>query len=146
MTETLCPKCGTQGKKVNLKTVKSLVKTGVKDSDSYRICLNSDCEVVYFNNPESIPYSTSDLKVQVWFKDLDDDSVPVCYCSNLTRGEIKEALVKGYTTVAEIRKYTGKNITGKCLTENPTGKCCHQAFAEEIARYSGKDNGPGSTI
>ena len=112
----------------------------VKDSDSYQICINSDCEVVYFNNPESIIYSTSDLQVKVWFKDLDDDSVPVCYCSNLTRAEIKEAVINGYTTPTEIRKYTGKTITGNCLIENPAGKCCHQAFVKEIARYSSKDN------
>jgi len=140
MEEILCPKCGTKGKKVNRVTVKNLVEKEVKKNDSYQICLNSDCEVVYFNSSGSIFYSREYLKVAIWYKNLEDDKVPICYCSNLTRGEIKEAVDKGYITAAEIRKYTGKSITGNCLTKNPKGKCCHQALAEEIARYSNKND------
>ncbi len=136
MEQRLCPTCGLKGKKVKYKTVKSIVRKEVKKSDSYQICLNSNCEIVYFNNSESISYNLSDLKVKVWFKDVADENVPICYCSNLTRKEIKEAVVKGYTTISEIRNYTGKNITGNCLTENPTGQCCHRALNKEISKYS----------
>ena len=136
MEEISCPQCGTKGKKVNVVTVESLVEEEVEKNGSYQICLNSDCEVAYFNSSGTIYYSKEDLKVAIWYKDLEDDKVPICYCSNLTRGEIKEAVDKGYKTTAEIRKYTGKSITGNCLTENPTGKCCHRSLADEIARYS----------
>ncbi|TDO73753.1 BFD-like [2Fe-2S] binding protein [Halanaerobium saccharolyticum] len=140
MEEILCPDCGTKGKKVNIVTVKSLVEKKVKDNASYQICLNSDCETVYFISSGTIFYSREDLKIAVWYKDSEDDKVPICYCSNLTRGEIKEAVDKGYTTAAEIRKYTGKSITGNCLTENPASQCCHQTLTKEIARYYNKDN------
>jgi bacterioferritin-associated ferredoxin len=140
MEQMLCPIYGLEGKKVKFKTVKSLVKKEVKKSDSYQICLNSKCEVVYFNNPESIYYTLSDLTVKVWFKDIFDENVPICYCSNLTRKEIKEAVVKGYMSITEIRNFTGKYITGNCLTENPTGRCCHRALNEEISKYSTKNH------
>lgn len=138
MEQRLCPTCGLEGKKVKFKTVKNLVKKEVKKNDSYQICLNSNCKIVYYNNPESILYDLSDLKVKVWFKDVADENVPICYCSNITRKEIKEAVVKGYTTISEIRNYTGKNVTGNCLTENPTGDCCHRAMDKEISKYSNK--------
>lgn len=140
MEDMLCPICGLEGKKVKIKTVKSLVKKDVRESDSYQICLNSKCEIVYFNNHKSIYYSLSDLNVKVWFKDVSDKNVPICYCSNLTRKEIREAVSKGYTTITEIRNYTGKNITGNCLTENPTGRCCHQALNKEIEKYSNENH------
>lgn len=140
MEKLLCPQCGIKGKKVNIVTVKSLVQRAVKQNASYQICLNSECDVAYFNSDGSIFYSKKDLKVAIWYKDLEDDKVPICYCSNLTRAEIREAVDKGYTTASEIRKYTGKSITGNCLTKNPTGKCCHQALAKEIARYSNGNN------
>ena len=136
MEQKICPICGLEGKKVKFKTVKSLVKKEARKSNSYKICFNSKCGIVYFNNPESIYYSLLYLNVKVWFKDISHENVPICYCSNLTRKEIKEAVVKGYTTITEIRNYTDKNITGNCLTENPTGRCCHRALNEEISKYS----------
>ena len=64
----------------------------------------------------------------------DSDDGFICYCSELTRGEIKNAVKNGHQTIADVRKYTGKNITGQCAEKNPSGKCCGNEFLREIKK------------
>ena len=56
----------------------------------------------------------------------------ICYCSDLTRGEMKNAVKNGCRTIGDVRKYTNKNITGQCAEKNPSGTCCHKVFQAEI--------------
>lgn len=63
-----------------------------------------------------------------------DNIAIICYCSDLKRGEIRNAVKNGCRTIADVRKYTGKNTTGQCAEKNPSGKCCHDVFKEEINR------------
>ena len=132
MKNNLCPICKNKGNKINFVAVDSLVEEKT-ERKRFLVCQNKDCEVVYFNKRKS--YKLSDLKVQVWFKNVSNEECPICYCSKLTRKDIKESVSKGYETIGEIREYTGKKITGNCLTENPLGRCCHKAFQKEIAKY-----------
>ncbi|AGB40910.1 NAD(P)H-nitrite reductase [Halobacteroides halobius DSM 5150] len=131
MKNNLCPQCDNLGRDINYTTVDSLVEKEI-EGKKYSVCLTENCEVVYFNNLAI--YETTDLRVQVWFKEDSTEDSPICYCSKLTRKEIKQAVAKGYNTVEEIREYTTKKLTGHCLTENPLGECCHQALQEEIAK------------
>jgi len=128
----LCPKCKTKAGKVSYDTVDSLVKKKIEKKD-YLVCKNENCEVVYFNKTKV--YRLSDLKVQVWFKNDSNEECPICYCSKLTRREIKTTVNKGYETIEGIREYTGKKTTGNCMTKNPLGRCCHKAFQKEIIKY-----------
>lgn len=72
-----------------------------------------------------------DVKVPIWFKDERGD-VPVCYCANLTRDEIRRAVALGCTSIGEIRAVTGKTQTGQCRRKSPSGTCCHQAVQQVI--------------
>lgn len=45
----------------------------------------------------------------------------VCYCSNVTKGEIINALDNGAKTLADIKKMTGACTVGKCKELSPTG-------------------------
>ena len=56
----------------------------------------------------------------------------VCYCSAITKGEIKEAVDNGCSTINEVRDYLDKHTTGQCMTMNPTGQCCHKDFQKVI--------------
>ncbi|SDC62517.1 MULTISPECIES: (2Fe-2S)-binding protein [unclassified Candidatus Frackibacter] len=132
MRNKSCPQCNEVGSEVDHIAVDSIVKAEVND-DGYLVCLNEDCKVVYFNELNS--YDISDLTVQVYFKSASDEECPICYCSDLTRKEIKEAVAKGYETIGQIREYTGKKSTGNCKTKNPLGKCCHKIFQNEINKY-----------
>ncbi len=46
----------------------------------------------------------------------------VCYCSNVTKGEIVDALDKGARTLADIQEMTGACTIGNCKEKNPSGK------------------------
>ena len=64
----------------------------------------------------------------------DGDDALICYCSDITRGEIKNAVKSGCRTIADVRKHTNKNITGQCREKNPSGKCCENVFWNEIKK------------
>ena len=64
----------------------------------------------------------------------DTDDAVICYCSDLTRGEITNAVKNGCRTIPDVRKYTNKNITGQCAEKNPSRKCCGKVFLNEIKK------------
>ncbi len=140
-----CPRCGRAGRKVSNKTVQSLVKeekaVEAGGDIKYNICTTPDCRVVYYALDQEgmatgFLFYKKDLRVGVWFKEADSpeirDKTPICYCSNLTRGEIAQAVRAGCGTIEEVRRFTGATTEGQCLTKNPMGKCCHKVFAETI--------------
>lgn len=131
MDKSKCPICKMGGESVDYITVQSITQGKAMRGD-YLICFNPNCEIVYFDNSIESVYKISDIETQIWFKNSSDEDCPICYCANLTRREIKEAVSKGYKTISEIRKFTGKTTTGQCLRKNPIGKCCHKDFAIEI--------------
>lgn len=129
----ICPSCGGLGIEVEPITVKNMLnddlKSEINDNVKWYICSSENCETVYFSNDNK--YSKKDVGVLIWFKEHIDD-VPICYCSNLTEKEIFGAVRNGCRTIDEVQEYTGKNITGKCKTENPLGKCCRNVFLKAI--------------
>ena len=130
-----CPKCGLEGKRVPEETVRALASRQVEAEALYGLCLNPSCDVVYYT-PEGACLFKSDVKVKVWFKEPGDPDCPVCYCSSLTRRQIRSAVSHGAQTIEEVRQLTGTLRTGACRTENPTGACCHRALEQEIASIS----------
>jgi NAD(P)H-nitrite reductase large subunit len=52
----------------------------------------------------------------------------ICFCSDLSLNEITNAVSNGCCTIAEVRNFTNKNITGNCKEKNPMGICCHKEF------------------
>lgn len=46
----------------------------------------------------------------------------VCYCSNVTKGQIIDALEHGAKSLSDIRKMTGACTIGQCKTLSPRGK------------------------
>jgi bacterioferritin-associated ferredoxin len=127
----LCPQCGTVAYPVPSAAVQAHTREpGPWDSAAkWFACTNKNCAVAYSSKGRTV--YAADLDVSLWYKD-DRDNVPVCYCSKLTRGEIKNAVRKGYRTIDEVQEFTGKNITGRCITENPLGECCRNVFLRTI--------------
>lgn len=129
----ICPSCGKLGIEVESITVKSMLKDDLKsefkDNVQWFICNGKNCDTVYFSNDKN--YAKNDVRVLIWFKEHTDE-VQICYCSNLTKKEIFNAVKDGCRTIDDVQNYTGKNITGKCLTENPLGKCCRNVFLKAI--------------
>ena len=127
------PSCGSLGIEVELNTVKSMLKDDLKakfiDDVKWYVCSSENCDTVYFSSDKK--YSKDDVRVLIWFKEHTDE-VPICYCSNLTEKEIYNAIKNECKTIDDVQEYTGKNITGKCRTENPLGKCCRNVFLKAI--------------
>lgn len=48
----------------------------------------------------------------------------ICYCSNVSRQEIIDAIKNGAKTLRDIRNMTGACTAGKCKELNPKKKCC----------------------
>ena len=48
----------------------------------------------------------------------------ICYCSNVSRERILEAIEKGAKSLQDIRNMTGACTLGKCKELSPTEKCC----------------------
>jgi hypothetical protein len=129
----ICPICGSIGYPVFFETVASLTNKGVdwqgrKDCSA---CIKKECNVAYFSGTEVI--TVSEMKVPFWYKD-DGINVPVCYCSDLTRADVEDAVKNGSLTIDDVQEYTKKNITGNCKKENPLGQCCRNVFIQAIEK------------
>ncbi len=60
------------------------------------------------------------------------DSEIICQCEDVTSGDIREAIAKGYQTVEEVKRFTRAGM-GQCQGRNCTG-----LIIREIAKVTGK--------
>jgi bacterioferritin-associated ferredoxin len=132
-TIQICPNCGFPAILVNDKAVKfnlnDIAKEKFEPNLKWSICNNPHCNCSYFSKKQV--FTLNNLIKPLFFKD-DRDNVPICYCSDLTRGEIKNAVKHGMKTIDEVQNFTQKNITGFCEERNPLGKCCRNVFLKTI--------------
>jgi bacterioferritin-associated ferredoxin len=135
----ICPKCGAPAISVSHGVVEHFSRATPVPSDRWAACVSATCSLAYFCDRQQI--ASDDLTQRLWYKDKGKD-VPVCYCSQLTRGEIRHAVDQGAGTIAEVQRMTGKNRMGFCSTENPLGFCCRDAFLREINEAKQKRDAP----
>lgn len=120
-----CPVCGNAGRKVTAVTLDHHVPERLRAEigNDGTFCLNPACEVVYCN-PAGFVIRKGQTLLPVTVKDQ-GDHVPVCYCFDFKRGDIRGDLAKrGKTDIPErIRKGISE---GRCACErrNPQGACC----------------------
>ena len=130
-----CPVCNSEGISVGKVTVEHLVaESHSKDiaGDCYKICMNEDCEVVYYNLDNGTTFLKDQISVPIWFK-KDANPKYACYCSKVTEEQIIEAVVKhGAKTVKEVNAITGAMKNSNCKENNPLGVCCHKIIQEAI--------------
>jgi len=122
-----CPECGSRSKRVDILTVKSLVRHlpfGMVPAQYY-FCGAPSCDVVYFpSNPDPPTFRQGDLLVRVGLK-KNRDTIPVCYCFGVTRRDITEEVHQtGNSTIAGRIKAEVKAGNCACEVKNPSGKCC----------------------
>ncbi|MCB1095976.1 MAG: cation transporter [Verrucomicrobiae bacterium] len=123
---SICPSCGENGREVKKLTLRSLLSEDgqlrIQDSD-YRFCGSGDCEVVYFAEDASTPFTKADLTVRVGIKEA---AAPrhVCYCFDHTIEEIEDDIQRtGETAVLGDIKTRMKEACW-CETKSPMGSCC----------------------
>ncbi|WP_346293233.1 putative iron-sulfur cluster-binding metallochaperone [Sphaerothrix gracilis] len=122
-----CPRCHHVGKSVDLITLKSLLTpialAELNPEQIYRFCPEVCCSVVYFS-AKGQTFTTTDLTVSVFQKDL-DENVPVCYCFGWTRQRIKTTVEQqgAQSVMASITHHIQAGRCG-CEVNNPQGSCC----------------------
>ncbi|MCS7233761.1 MAG: (2Fe-2S)-binding protein [Synergistetes bacterium] len=62
----------------------------------------------------------------------DEKDIVICRCEDVTLGEIRELIKKGYATVDEIKRITRAGM-GPCQ-----GRTCRDLIIREIVRLTGK--------
>ena len=131
-----CPVCGNEGISVSAFTVGHMVEDEYINlvlGEKYRICMDENCEIVYFNSNAQISFRKSQVRVPIWFKSGADPKY-ACYCSKVTEEQVIEAVLNGARTVAEVNAATGAMKNSKCRENNPLGVCCHKIIQEAIDR------------
>ncbi|MDO4841383.1 MAG: (2Fe-2S)-binding protein [Phoenicibacter congonensis] len=60
----------------------------------------------------------------------------ICYCSNVTRGDIEQAMNDGAKTLKDIKLATGACTVCRCEELNPKKKCCCKDIREVMSEYA----------
>jgi len=103
----------------------------VGDMDYY-ICMNEECNIVYYNPESGVKFEKQQVKVPIWFK-KDANPKYACYCSKVTEEQVIDAVIKhGAKTIKDIIEITGAMKNSQCQKNNPLGKCCHKIIQEAI--------------
>jgi bacterioferritin-associated ferredoxin len=132
-----CPVCGKSGQPVGGITVRHLLLEAYREeatAEAYLICMNEDCDVVYYEAEGSKSFTRAQIEVPIWFK---KDASPryACYCSHVTVEDVMEAVIhQGARTVSEVNRLTGAMKNANCSLNNPLGVCCHGVIQEVIDR------------
>lgn len=130
-----CPVCNNEGLSVGRVTIKHLVTDDNRkavEGDQYKICMNEDCDVVYYNTINGVRFIKDQVKVPIWFKKEANPKF-ACYCSKVTEEQVIEAVIKhGAKTVNEVNIITGAMKNSNCKENNPLGVCCHKIIQEAI--------------
>lgn len=131
----VCPICKKPTQEVKDITVKHFVldniETKVHDGN-YRICLNRDCDVVYYDTVTNEIFEKKDIKIPIWYK-KDANPKYICYCNQVTEEQIISSVLNdGAKDMKDIIKLTGAMKNGKCEINNPLGKCCSPFIQDTI--------------
>ena len=121
-----CPACGSEGKRVPARTVKSMLSVSLRNvlGDDYRFCTTDTCDVAYFSANGQSLFTKSQVREKIYQKETNIEDVFVCYCFRHTRGEINKASIEAQ---AEILAEINAGVqAGQCACDirNPQGSCC----------------------
>lgn len=59
------------------------------------------------------------------WKNADQNEV-VCYCKEVDKREILQAITSGARTLNDVSEKTGACTGNECAIKNPSGICCHE--------------------
>jgi hypothetical protein len=94
-------------------------------SGQYFFCRDAECPVVYFHEAGEQVFNVTDIREHVYQKELNNESVLICYCFQFTLGQVREAFEQ--TKKNRIVESIEAGIqAGQCACDwrNPQGNCC----------------------
>lgn len=102
------------------------------EKGNYHICLNKDCDVIYFDLDQELILKKDSIKMPIGFK-KDANPKYICYCNKVTEKQIIDAIInRDARNMKDIIRITGAMKNGECETRNPLGKCCGPNIQEII--------------
>ncbi len=121
-----CPACRQKGKPVHGQTVKTLLSVSLRavHDVEYLFCRTQRCPIVYFTPDGSQTFSTEDVRVRVYQKEPDTESVFVCYCFRHTVGEVRAASSERRAAIVDDVNQGIQAGQCACEVRNPQGSCC----------------------
>ncbi len=128
---SLCPRSHQVGQRVAWSTVAALAREQPEPEQTAWICLDPDCQLVYFGR-DGLQLFRTDLHRDPGFKHDSDGTI--CYCFGHRRGEIESEVENiGHSLIYEhiVGEVRAKRC--RCEVTNPTGKCCLQDVRRAIA-------------
>lgn len=92
---------------------------------SYLFCRTAECPVVYFSADGSQSFTKEQIRVPVYQKEPNDESVLVCYCFYHSPATIRAEFLRIGASRAKEEIDQGIKA-GQCACElrNPQGSCC----------------------
>lgn len=133
----LCPVCNGDTKEVRGITVRHFVVDNLTDKvneDTYHICLNEDCDVIYYDLKSKTIFRREDIKIPIGFK-KDANPKYICYCNKVTEEQIINAVLNdGAKDIKDIVRLTGAMKNANCEINNPLGKCCSPSINATIIK------------
>lgn len=137
----VCPVCYEEAEEVESITVKHFISHSCVneiENSKYHICLNENCDVIYFNFEQGLIFKKDCVKIPIWFK-RDANPKYICYCNQVTEQQIIDAIIhKNAKDMKDIIIITGAMKNGECETKNPLGKCCGSVIQEIINKTLNK--------
>ena len=127
-----CPTCGNKGQLVPNTVFRSNVKGDSfkkinTETDNY-ICMDSDCDVAYYNAENENVILKDELKRELWYK-KGIKRVIACYCNNVDTEQVKDAIVNhNLSDWDDVMGFYRAKVIEKCETLNPTGFCCRSTY------------------
>ncbi len=117
-----CPISGSPGRPVKWTTMVALSLGKVPPRQEVSLCLDADCEVVYFGD-RGLELRSADVRTVPGFKQGSDHLA--CHCFLHSRDAIEqEVRAQGSSPTLEFIRTQVKEKNCACELRNPTGKCC----------------------
>ena len=69
----------------------------------------------------------------------------ICWCSNVSRGQIWDAMDKGARTLRDIKASTGACTRCRCAERHPRGTCCGGDILRVMREYLAGQAKPAET-
>lgn len=65
---------------------------------------------------------------------MDEEKI-ICYCSNVSKKEIVDAILSGAKSLDDIRRITKACTVGRCKELSPTKRCCSPEIMKILEEY-----------
>ena len=137
--DNICPGC--EKRAVNIQTVKAMVNLPlweINPEDKFFYDDDVDSPIVYFSTHSGTIIDEKDVREKVFAKHRDEDDTYVCYCFQVTVGDLRQATPEERAEI--LQRVASASGRGQCACKirNPKGSCCLSDIKALIDEFNGQ--------